>query len=298
LWKAMGAEFEAHAAATMVNQAVALAGTGDRRGAVQLLREALVLNRRALGIRHLRTLVNVNMLAADFAIVNEMDAAEALYLEALPIERELYPDDIQLARTLEGLSNILLRRGRAREALPQADEALSLAIRVAGEGSLEAALAYSNAAAVHRALGNTERALPLLRKSYAYYRNAVGPEHPRTAMTLSQIGQVLMDDGKLGLAGEALQDAIRSIEKSCPGCVAELSIAHANLGALRLKQKRYREADEALTRSVEMALNISPHPGAEVAGILEALATVKEKERQHASAVQLNEHARAIRAYR
>jgi hypothetical protein len=67
---------------------------------------------------------------------------------------------------------------------------------------------------------------------------------------------------------------------------------------LRLNQKRYREADKALTRSIELALKSALHPGSEVAGMLEALAVVKEKELQHAAAVQLNEHAREIRAYR
>jgi tetratricopeptide (TPR) repeat protein len=298
LWRAMGAEFEAHAAATMVNLGIALAGTGDRQAAVRVLDEALAINRRALGVTHLRTLANINKLAANCAVLGDLDRAESLYNEALPLERQLYPGDIQLARTLIGVANMLIRRGRPREAMAPADEALSLAIRIAGEESMEAALAYGNAAEVHRAMGNVDRALPLFRRARVLYSNALGADHPRVAAVLSQEGLMLMLDGKPGLAEQAMLQALASIEKRCPGCLVELSVAQSNLGILRLNQKRYREADKALTRSIELALKSASHPGSEVAGMLEALAIVKEKELQHAAAAKLNEHARAIRAYR
>jgi len=47
-----------------------------------------------------------------------------LFNEALPIERELYPNDTQLARTLGGLASLAMREGQTDKAIPLAEEAL------------------------------------------------------------------------------------------------------------------------------------------------------------------------------
>jgi tetratricopeptide (TPR) repeat protein len=240
----------------------------------------------------------MNLLAATYSTLGDSDRAAQLYAEALPLERLLYPGDIQLARTLEGTSNVLSMRGLALEALPLADEALNLALRIAGENSLDAAVAYANAAEVHRALGNTERALPLLRKAYAFYLKELGPDYPCVASTLSRLGRLQMDDGDLALAEQSIMEAVRSLERTCPACLLELSRAEDNLGMLRLRQKRYGEADQALTHSVALQRQFLLKPGSELAGTLQALAAVREKERRFDDAANLKGQAQAIRSYR
>ena len=42
---------------------------------------------------------------------------------------------------------------------------------------------------------------------------------------LSQEGLILMQDGKLSLAEQAMVRAVNILRKSCPDCVVELSIA-------------------------------------------------------------------------
>ena len=70
----------------------------------------------------------MNELATNYLMTGDPDRAAALYREALPIERELYPRDIQTARTLEGLSYGLVRQVQGQEALQLAEEALGIAI--------------------------------------------------------------------------------------------------------------------------------------------------------------------------
>jgi tetratricopeptide (TPR) repeat protein len=251
-----------------------------------------------LGATHHRTVANMNLLASNYLMLGDPDRAEALYREALPIERELDPRDIQTARTLEGLAYGLVRRRQAREALPLVEEALGIAIQCAGEDGMEAALAYSSVAEVHRAMGSGERALPLYRKARALYQKALGPDHPRVASILSQEGLILMQDGKLALAGEAMAQAVKSLKTACPGCLAELSIAESNLGLLRLQQKRYREADEALTSAVELREKFSAKLGPELADALQTLAIAREMLRLFDDAARLNTRAEMIRGYR
>ena len=298
IWRSLGPAYEAHTAGTLVNLAVALCGDGQRPAASKLFQEALALHRHSLGARHLRTVTNMNEMATNYLMTGDPDRAEALYREALPIERELYPRDIQTARTLQGLSYGLVRRGLGQEALPLADEALGIAIERTGENSLDAALAYSSVAEAHRVMNAGERALPLYRKARALYEKALGPDHPRVAALLSQEGLILMHDGKLALADQSMTQAVKSLKKRCPGCLPELAIAQSNLGLLRLRQKRYRDADEAFSAAVELREKFDARTGPELADVLQSLAVVREKEHLPDDAARLNSRAQTIRGYR
>ena len=298
IWRSMGPEYEGHTAGTLLNLAVSLSADGQRQEASKVLEEALALHRRALGPTHHRTVSNMNLLASNYLMVGDPERAEILLKDALAIERELYPEDIQTARTLEALSNLFVRREKGSEALPLAEEALKITIHATGEDSLDTALAYSCVAEAHRFAGAPERALPLYRKARSLYEKKLGPDHPRVASIWSQEGLILMQDGKLTLADQAMTRAVTSLRKSCPVCAMELSITQTNLGLLRLKQKRYRDADEALTRAVELREKFAVKPGPELADALQNLATAREKQRLFEDAARLNARAQMIRGYR
>jgi len=262
------------------------------------MEESLKLHRKTLGVRSHRTVSNMNLLASNYLMIGEVERAEALVEETLPIERELFPEDIQMARTLEALCNALIRRGRQDEALAPAEEALTISIKVTGEDSLDTALAYSNVAEAHRSTGHPERALPLFRKARGTYEKALGPDHPRVAALLSQEGLIMMHDGKLSLAEQLMTQAIDGLGRGCPKCSVELAIAEHNLAVLRIQQKRYRDADELLTHVVSLRENFTASPGPELASTLQLLATVRQKERLFDDAKRLNTRANFILGYR
>ena len=298
IWRSLGPEFEPHLAGSLLNLGVAFSGTGNRTAAAKLYEEALAIHRRTLGDKHHRTVSNMNLLASIYLMLGESSRADALLEEALMAERELYPGDIQLARTLEGISNSLVRAGRYREALPPAEEALTIAIHAAGEESLDTALAYSSVGEAHRSLHNTARALPLFRKSRALYEKFLGPEHPRVACLFSQEGLILLEDGKLKLAEQAMVKAVTLLTRSCPECIVELAVVQNNLGVLRLQQKRYHEADEALTSALTLREKFETRPGSQIAEILRLLAAAREKLSLHEDAVRLTNRANSILSYR
>ena len=298
IWRALGPAYEAHAASALLNLAVAMTDGGQRAAAAKVLEEALAMHRHSLGEKHLRTVINLNLLANNHLMMGDPDRADAIFQELLPIERELYPDDIQTARTLQGLSYGLVRRQRAREALPLAEEALRIAIHREGPDSMEAALAYSSVAEAHRSMGSGARALPLYRQARALYQKALGPDNPRGATLLSQEGLVLMQDGNLALAAQAMRQAVQSLSKSCPGCLVELTIAQSNLGLLHVRQKRYREADQAYCAAIELREKLTASRGPELADALQSLAEVREKEHLFDDAARLNTRAQMIRGYR
>jgi tetratricopeptide (TPR) repeat protein len=298
IWRSLGPGYDAHTAGTLVNLGVALSGDGQRQAATKLFQEALALHLRSLGPRHLRTITSMNELATNYLMTGDPERAQSLYKEALPIEREFYPHELQLAHTLEGLSYDLVRRKLGQEALPLAEEALRIAIENTGENSMEVALAYSSVAESYRVMNAGERALPLYRKARVLYEKALGPDHPRVASVLSQEGLILMHDGKYALADQAMTQAIKSLKKTCPGCQAELAITQSNLGLLRLRQKRYRDADEAFSAVIALREKVNASTAPELADALQNLAAVREKEHLLEDAARLKSRAQMIRAYR
>ena len=298
MWRTLGPDYEAHLAGSLLNLGVALSGNGRRSEAVQAFEEALALHRRTLGEKNHRTVSNMNLLASNYLMLGNPERAGALFQQAILIERELYPEDIQTARTLEGISNGLIRDGHPKEALPLAEQALAIAIKAGGEESLDVALAYASVAEAHRFSQNPAWALPLFRKARAIYEKTLGPDHPRAASLLSQEGLILMQDGNLSLANQAMVKAVKSLRSSCPDCVVELAIAENNLGLLRLKQKRYREADEALSTAVALREKFETRPGLQLADSLQGLAVAREKQNLLEDAARLTTRAAEIRAYR
>lgn len=99
IWSASGSEYDAHRAGTLFNLAIALSSLGNRPEASLVLEQALALHRRTLGMEDSRTLSNLNLLASNYLMIGEIGRAEALLEEALPIERRVFPQGIQTART-------------------------------------------------------------------------------------------------------------------------------------------------------------------------------------------------------
>jgi tetratricopeptide (TPR) repeat protein len=256
------------------------------------------MDRHSLGNNHLRTVMAMNLTANNHLMLGNAERAGALYAEALRIERELYPADIEVASTLEGMAYELVRRRQGRDALPLAEEALRIAIQSTGEESLDTALAYSSVAEAHRSMGSAARALPLYRRARALYRNVLGPNHPRVAALLSQEGLILLQDGKLALAEQAMTQSLKLLQTTCPACTAEQAIAESNLGLLRLRQRRYTEADHAFTAAIDKREKLTAHPGPELADALQCLAEVREKQHRLEDAARLNTRAEMIRGYR
>jgi tetratricopeptide (TPR) repeat protein len=298
IWRAAGPDYDAHRAGTLFNLAIAVSAIGNRPEAAKLLEEALALHRKTLGLANHRTIANINLLASNYLMIGQNERAAALLQEVLPVTRELFPNDIQTARALEGMCNLLVRRGKAAEAIAPAEEGLRIAIQATGEDSLDTALAYANVGEAHRSNGHPERALPLYRKARAIYEKELGAEHPRVAALLSQEGLLMMEEGKLAMAEQLMTQSLTVLDQGCPKCAVETAIADNNLALLRIRQKRYRDADQLLTHALALRESFTTNPGAELAATLRLLAVVREKEKLYADAERLTQRANTIAGFR
>jgi tetratricopeptide (TPR) repeat protein len=297
-WKTLGPQYQAHFATTQGNLAEILCMEGKRREGAKAFEESLATHRRLLGSANLRSLTVMNLLAGAYLMLGDDDHAAALFQEALKVEREQYPNDMQLARTLEGLGLMNLRTKKPEEALAMAEEALTLVLKIGKDNGLDVALAYANVGEAHRWLGQTDRALPLLRKARAIYESILGPTHPRVASILSQEGLIYMEDGKYALAEKDMVHSLDLLNKSCPYCTFEQIVSQSNLGLLRLRQGKYAEADRLLTDVVSTQERYMARPGSDMATALLALAQVREKQHRFEDAARLHRRADLITEYR
>jgi tetratricopeptide (TPR) repeat protein len=297
LWQELGPQYEGHTAIAMANLAEALCGEGKWSDGVKLLTQSLEMSRRSLGLRHINTVSNMNLLAAAEMVVGELDHASALYLEALALEREHFPGSVQLAHSLLGISSYHVRTNQIAEALPPAEEGLKVLIAISGEKSAETAMAYANVGQVHMFNHQPARALPLLRKAEAIYAALGMTESPRYASVLSQEGLALMQDRKTALADRNLTRALEVLTH-CTGCQYLTAIAQSNLGLVRFQEGKYQEADALLTRALTLQEAYATGMPSEMAATLDRLAEVRRKEHRNSDADALHGRALTLQSYR
>lgn len=297
-WRSLGPSHDAHFAITEMNLAQAQCAEGRRQQCEKSLEDSLAILRRTIGIRNERTLTNLNLLAGVALMLEDADYAEKLFNEALPIERESFPHDLQLARTLGGLAALRTQQGNLKDALPLGEEALSLTLQVEPENSIDAALEYSNVAEIHRMEGNLDRALPLYLKAREIYEKVLGPDHPRVGCVLSEEGLIYVAEQKYAMAEETMARARKIVDKSCPSCGFEQSMTLTNLGMLRIRQERYKEADQLLTKALSFEEHFMQKPGPIMASTLQALAQVRKQQRRFEEAERLKSRAAVIMSYR
>jgi tetratricopeptide (TPR) repeat protein len=296
IWRRLGPPYQAHTATTLFNLGAVLCNEGNWREGIDALEEALDLHRRSLGSRHIRTVRNLSLLGQAFVQSGDLDRAEATLTDALAFARELYPNDGVLAQTLLSLSLSHRLQGKLEESLQFGEEGLNAALKAGGELSGDAALAYENVGTIHRLAGRPERALPLFRKARFIYEHTVGPDSPALAALISQEGLALLDDGEIGLAGQEMLQAVNTLAKMGSAGEYRLATAESNLGSLRLRQRRFADAERLLLHALSIQERLPSRPVFEMANTLGVLAQLRKAQRRDAESTQLISRAATIRS--
>ncbi|MCX7630558.1 MAG: tetratricopeptide repeat protein [Geminicoccaceae bacterium] len=148
-----------------------------------------------------------------------------------------------------------------------------------GQALLEAGKLVEAARAFERVLELAERAL--------------GPDDPRLAVDLNNLGEVYRRLGRLDEAAQLLQRAIR-LDEAAGGRSPALAVSLNNLGLVRLSQGRLAEAETLFNRSLELLERTlgADHP--DVARALVNLAQLELRRGEHASARERLERAARI----
>lgn len=143
--------------------------------------------------------------------------------------------------------------------------------------------------------GKFQAAIPVVRRVLAIYQKVLGPEHPNTATSLNNLGELLRVQGDYAAARPHLEQAL-AIQKKVlglehPGTATSLN----NLGSLLYAKADYAGARPYYEQAFAIRKKILGVQHPETAKCLDNLGDVLEKQGDYAGARSYYEQALAIR---
>ncbi len=179
-----------------------------------------------------------------------IDARQALDL-VRRLARLSREDRLQLRRTDQLNATVLKlwREGKARDALPLAQEAVKSRRRLLGESHPLYALSLFNLAALYHALGQMERAEALYREAMEIYKSVLAEAHPDYATCLNNLAALYVQAGDYKRAQPLLRQVVairkRILGEAHPAyatSLADLGQVSFRLGDYRTAERLFRDA--------------------------------------------------------
>ncbi len=243
-----------------------------------LLRRALEIFKTIRGDHNLDIARSSNDLGAVLRAKGRLEEAESFHRQALQI-RQAHdgPESLTVAESLNNLAGVL----KARADRPGAELALIEALRIRRKllppDHARVAQSIGNLAVFYGGNAEYARAEPLFREAVALEEKSIGADHPDHAVTLTNLASLLMLKGGADAEAEGLLRTALAIrrEKLPPGD-SRTAYAQAMLGRSLLRQKRYEEAESALTRALADLRQAGPRGASRIGGVLDDLALLYE----------------------
>ena len=178
------------------------------------------------------------------------EEAEAMYRQALEISEGIPGVTAAEASAANNLAMVLLDQGRNQEALPVAQQALSIGLEYSGETSEAAGTAKQALGATYTALGDYQEALRWSEESVAIYRKVFPSDHIRIGTTLNYHAVILNRLELLDEAEAAYREAIGIYEVTYGAEHWYVAATMNNLALVLNKAGRYVESKELLEKAL------------------------------------------------
>jgi tetratricopeptide (TPR) repeat protein len=176
-------------------------------------RDALELDRSALGEDHPSTATDMTDLASLLQDTNRHGEAEPLCRRALAIDEKSFgPDHPSVATDLNDLALLLKGTNRLAEAEPLFRRALAVYERSYGTDHPYVAAGLNNLASLLRATDRLAEAESLFRRALAIDEKSYGPDHPEVATDLNNLAQLLKDTNRLAEAEPPYRRAVAILD--------------------------------------------------------------------------------------
>lgn len=161
---------------------------GERQDAIDLHRQALDVQRQALGAAHPDYVAGLTQLAEALRLHGSSDEAETHYQEALDLQQQLYDGDHPVTASILGnLARLREKEGDLDGAVAHARGALEMNRRLYDGEHPSVAASLSRLAGIERLRGEPEQALRHHQEALVMLEGQLGPVHPRLAPLLHNI---------------------------------------------------------------------------------------------------------------
>ena len=108
----------------------------------------------------------------------------------------------------------------------------------------------------------------------------------------------MLDEGKLTLAEQDMLQAVTLLAKMGPAGEFRLATTESNLGLIRLRQRKFADAERLLTHALSVEEHLPSRPVNDMAATMDVLAELRQAQRRHAESAQLRSRAADLRASR
>ena len=203
--------------------------------------------------------------------------------------------DLAQATQLNQQVDELYQAGRYAEAIPLAEQALTIRETALGPDHPDTATSLNNLAFLYDSQGRYGEAEPLYQRSLAIRETALGPDHPDTATSLNNLAFLYDSQGRYGEAEPLYQRSLAIRETALGPDHPDTATSLNNLAFLYDSQGRYGEAEPLYQRSLairETALG-PDHP--DTATSLNNLAFLYDAQGRYGEAEPLYQRSLAIR---
>ncbi|MFM7514792.1 MAG: CHAT domain-containing tetratricopeptide repeat protein [Cyanobium sp.] len=193
-------------------------------------------------------------LAAAFEAKGDTAETVRLWQQILAFrERQLGPDHLDTATSLNKLALLYRAEGRYEEAELLYSRSLAIRKKVLGPSHPDTATILNNLGRLRESQGRYGEAEYLYKRTLAIYESALGPWHASTAISLNNLAALYDSQGR---KTEAEQLYIRSIaikERVLGPDHPSIASSLNNLAALYQVQGRYREAEPLQKRDLAIS---------------------------------------------
>jgi tetratricopeptide (TPR) repeat protein len=156
------------------------------------------------------------------------------------------------ARRLDTQAEQLQSQGRFAEAVPPAEQCLSIREKELGPMHPEVAASLFRLGDLRWALSEYATALPLLLRALQIREKVFGPSHPDVAAVLNDLAVVYKATGEYGKALPLYLRAVQIREKALGTMHPDVAESLSNLALLYLEQGAYAKAKPALVRAIQI----------------------------------------------
>ena len=245
--------------------------------AESLLRRALDIDQKSLGLLDPRVARDLGSLAQLLGATNRMTEAEPLLRRALDIDQKSFgPQHFYVAADLNDLAQILQNTNHLTEAEPLMRRALDIDEINFGPLHPNVARDLNNLALLLRETHRSAEAEPLMRRALDISEKSFGADDPRVATYLNNLADILKDANRLAEAEPLMRRALKIDEISFGALHPNVARDLNNLGRLLLETQRSAEAEPLIRRALDIVeKSFGPrHP--KVAACLNSLAQLLE----------------------
>jgi CHAT domain-containing protein len=213
--------------------------------------------------------------ATELEKMGKYSEAISLAQRALALrEKELGPNHRDVARSLNDLAVLYLRRLRYADAEPLYKRSLAISEKTLGPDHPNVAVVLSGLANIYQAEGHYADAEPLYKRLLAIREKTLGLDHPDVAQSLNSLASLYEQQGRYADAELLYKRSLAIGENALGADHADISRSLNGLAGVYRDQGRYDDAEPLFKRSLAITEKRFGPDDTHVAGLLSNLANL------------------------